>query len=183
MAIDELFSELSGHMIKGLMIHDQMSDYYDFLSLRGYKRCHEWHYMKEMSDYRRLHRYVINHYGKLIEEKRIDDPEAIPSSWYRYSRDEVDASTKRSAVRTGIEKWVAWEKETKALYQRAYKELMDMKEEAMAIFLQDYIEDVDCELKWAERKAKELADVDYSLAYIIGEQKRLHDKYKRKMEW
>ena len=183
MAIDEIFTELSGHMIKGLMIHDQMSDFYDYLSLRGYKRCHEWHYMKEMSGYRRLHRYVINHYGKLIEEKRIDDPEVIPSSWYRYSRNEVDANTKRNAVRTGIEKWVSWEKETKALYQKAYRELMDMKEEAMAIFLQDYIEDVDCELKWAERKAIELADVDYSLAFILGEQKRLHDKYKRKMEW
>ena len=40
MTVDEIFSKLSGHMIKGLMIHDQMSDYYDFLSLRGYKRCH-----------------------------------------------------------------------------------------------------------------------------------------------
>lgn len=183
MTIDEIFTELSGHMIKGLMIHDQMSDYYDFLSLRGYKRCHEYHYHKEMCGYRKLHRYAINHHGKLIEEKRIEDPEAIPSSWYRYNRSEVDASTKRNAVRTGIEKWVAWEKETKDLYQRMYKELMNMGEEAVAIFLQEYIEDVDCELKWAERKAIELADVDYSLAFIIGEQKRLHDKYKDKMAW
>ena len=136
-----------------------------------------------MCGYRKLHRYFINHYGKLIEEKRIDDPEAIPSSWYRYNRKEVDASTKRTAVKTGIEKWVAWEKETKELYQRMYRELMNMKEEAAAIFLQEFIEDVDCELKWAERKAIELDTIDYSLAYIIGEQKRLHDKYKRKMSW
>ena len=183
MTIDEIFTELSGHMIKGLMIHDQMSDYYDFLSLRGYKRCHEYHYKREMCDYRRLHRYVINHYGKLIEEKRIDDPEAIPSSWYRYKRDEVDAGTKRTAVKNGIEKWVAWEKETKSLYQMAYRELMALKEEAAAIFIQHYIEAVDCELKWAERKAIELETVDYNLAFIIGEQKRLHDKYKRKMKW
>ena len=183
MTIDEVFTELSGHMIKGLMIHDQMSDYYDFLSLRGYKRCHEYHYKKEMSDYRRLHRYVINHYGKLIEEKRIDNPESIPSSWYRYNRSEVDASTKRTAVKNGIEKWVSWEKETKDLYQRMYRELMSMKEEATALFLQEYIKDVDCELKWAERKAIELSDTDYSLAFILGEQKHLHDKYKRKMEW
>ena len=183
MTAEETFTALSGHMIKGLMIHDQMADYYDFLSLRGYKRCHEYHYQKEMSGYRRLHRYFINHYGKLIEEKRIEDPEAIPSSWYRYTRKEVDVSTKRTAVKTGIEKWVAWEKEAKALYQQAYQDLMEAKEEAAAIFLQDYIKDVDCELKWAERKALELEAVDYSLGYIMGEQKRLHDKYKRKMAW
>ena len=77
----------------------------------------------------------------------------------------------------------AWEKETKSLYQMAYRELMALKEEAAAIFIQHYIEAVDCELKWAERKAIELETVDYNLAFIIGEQKRLHDKYKRKMKW
>ena len=183
MTVDEIFTELSGHMIKGLMIHDQMADYYDFLSLRGYKRAHEYHYKKEMCAYRRLHRYVIDHYGKLIEEKRIEDPEIIPQSWYRYKRDEVDAATKRNAVKNGIEKWVAWEKETKALYQMAYRELMAANENAAAIFMQKFIADVDCELKWAERKAIELNSVDYSLAFIIGEQKHIHDKYKGKMKW
>ena len=65
----------------------------------------------------------------------------------------------------------------------AYRELMTLKEEAAAIFLQEFIEDVDCELKWAERKSIELSDVDYNLGFILGEQKRLHDKYKRKMSW
>ena len=183
MTVDEIFSKLSGHMIKGLMIHDQMSDYYDFLSLRGYKRCHEYHYKKEMCGYRKLHRYFINHYGKLIEEERIEDPEAIPSSWYRYTRKEVDANTKRSAVRAGIDKWVSWEKETKDLYQMAYRELMAINEEAAALLIEEFIRDVDCELKYAERKSLDLESVDYNLAYIIGEQTRLHDKYKRKMKW
>ena len=183
MTVDEIFSELSAHMIKGLMIHDQMADYYDFLSLCGYKRAHEYHYKKEMCTYRKLHRYYINHFGKLIDEKRIDNPETIPSSWYRYTRNEVDANTKRTAVKNGIEKWVAWEKETKALYQMAYRELMQAKEEAAAIFLQECIKAVDCELKYAERKAIELNTVDYSLAYIISEQKHIHDKYKGKMKW
>lgn len=183
MTVDELFSSLSSHMIKGLMLHDQMSDYYDFLSLRGYKRCHECHYKTEMRGYRKLHRYFINHYGKLIEEGRVDDPQAIPSSWYRYTRKEVDANTKRSAVRTGVEKWIAWEKETKSKYEDAYRELVNMGEEAAAIFMQDYIKSVDCELKMAERKALDLEAVDYSLGFIVGEQTRIHDKYKRKMKW
>ena len=183
MTVEEIFSEMSGHMIKGLMFHDQMSDYYDFLSLRGYKRCHEWHYKTEMCGYRKLHRYAINHFGKLIEEKRVEDPEAIPQSWYRYNRNEVDAGTKRNAVKAGVEKWVSWEKETKALYERMYRELVGLGEDAAAIFVQKYIEDVDCELKWAERKAIELADVDYNLGFVVGEQTRLHDKYKRKMKW
>ena len=183
MTTDEIFSELSAHMIKGMMIHDQMANYYDFLSLRGYKRCHEYHFKKETCGYRRINRYYINHFGRLIAEKKVEDPEAIPSSWYRYSRKEVDANTKRSAVRTAIEKWVVWEKETKTLYQSAVKDLRDNGDEAAALFIEEYVKDVDCELKYAERKALDLDAVDYSLAYIIGEQTHIHDKYKRKMKW
>lgn len=180
MTVEETFSELSAHMIKGLMIHDQMADYYDFLSLSGYKRAHEYHYKKEMCSYRKLHRYFINHFGRLIEERRIEDPEIIPSSWLRYTRKEVDAGTKRNAVKNAIEKWVSWEKETKALFEKSFRDLSAANETAAAIFIQDFIKDVDCELKFAERKQLELEAVDYSLAFIISEQKRLHDKYKRK---
>lgn len=33
MTLDEIFSELSAHFIKGLMFHDQMSNYFDFLHM------------------------------------------------------------------------------------------------------------------------------------------------------
>lgn len=183
MTTDEIFSELSAHQVKGLMIHDQMSDYYNFLSLKGYGSCHEYHYYKEMCDYRKLHDYFINRSGKLVEERKIENPEVIPSSWYRYTQKEVDANTKRTAVKNGMDRWVIWEKETKALYQKAYRELVELKEEAMAIFLQEFIEDVSCELSWAEHKAIELETLDYDLSYIIGEQTRLYDKYKEKIKW
>ena len=182
MTVEEIFSLLSAHQIKNLMSHDQMADYYDFLSLRGYKRAHEYHYKKEMKGYRKLHRYFINHYGKLIEERQIDNPQNIPSSWFSYSRKDVDINTKKSAVKSGIEKWIAWERETKDKYEDAFHELLEMGEEASAIFIQDYIRDVDCELKYAERKALDLSAVDYNLGYIIGEQTKLHDKYKKKMK-
>lgn len=181
MTVDEVFKELSSHMIKGIMIHEQMSDYYDFLNLHGYKRCHEYHGRCEMKNMRKLHRYFINHYNKLIEEENIDNPNLIPSSWYRYTRQEVDTNTKKSAVRTGIEKWVAWEKETKDLYERMYIELLDMGEAAAANKVACFVHDVDCELKWAQRKHIDLVTADYDIGYILGEQDYLHDWYKKRM--
>ncbi len=35
MTIEEIFSEISKHMIEGIMIHAQMADYYNFLGLKG----------------------------------------------------------------------------------------------------------------------------------------------------
>ena len=182
MEVSEIYKTLSSHMVKGVMIHEQMSDYYDFLNLHGYKRCHEYHAKKEFRAMRKLHRYFINHFNKLIEEEIIENPDVIPSSWYRYSRQEVDANTKRNAVKSGIEKWVAWESETKDLYEKMHKELMEIGEVAAANKLSCYIHDTDCELKWAQRKHIDLLTSDYSIGYILGEQDHLHDWYKRKMK-
>lgn len=182
MTKEEIIGKLSSYMLKGIMIHEQLSDYYDFLSLHGYKRCHEYHMYKEMKMYRKLHRYFIDTYNMLIEEDAFENPDIIPNTWYRYKRQEVDANTKRSAVKTGIERWVSWEQETKAMFETMYEELMAINEVSAAQMLGKLLCDVDKELKWAERKHIDLVMVDYNISYILGEQERLHDWYKERMK-
>lgn len=183
MNAEEIYSELSAHFIKGMMAHDQFSDMYDFLSLRGYKRFHEYQFKKDSCAYKKIHRFYINHYNRLIIEKEVSDPALIPASWYRYIRQEVDASTKKSAVKTAIEKWIDWEKDTKTKLTTAYKGLIDADDVCGAEMVKELLYDVSHELKMAERKKLDLEAMDYSLAYIIGEQTHIHDKYKRKMKW
>ena len=181
MSVDEIFTALSSHMTKGVMFHVQMSDYYDFLNLRGYKRCHQYRAKCEMKHLHKLHKYYINHYNRLIEEEPIQNPDVIPSSWYRYTRQDVDANTKRSAVKNGIEKWVSWETETKDLYEKMFKELMDLGEVSTANRMCCYIKGVDDELKWAERTHIDLLAADYDIEYILGKQDYLHDMYKERI--
>ena len=181
MTVEEIFRTVSTHMIKGVMVHEQLADYYDFLNLHGYKRCHEYHMHKEMKSLRKLHRYFINHFNRLIEEEQFDNPDVIPSSWYRYTRQEVDVNTKRNAVKSGIEKWVAWEEDTKKLYAKMYTELMTIGEVSAAEKIGCFLSDVDCELKMAQRYHIDLVTSDYSISYILGHQKHKHDYYLRKM--
>ena len=154
MAYSEIFSDLSAHFIKGMMVHDQMANYYDFLSLKGYKRCHEYHFKKESCSYRKLNRFFINHYNKLIMEKSVSDPNIIPESWYRYSRDEIDVQTKKNAVKNGLEQWIRWETETLTKLQQAQLDLYDDGEVASALFINKFIKNVECELKDAKKKQK-----------------------------
>lgn len=182
MDVSEIYTKLSAHMIEGIMFHEKMANYYDFLCLRGYKRAHEYHMAKESKAFRKLNRYYINHFDRLIEETAVPEPDVIPASWYRYTRHDVDMNTKRQAVKNGIEKWVAWEEETKELYQEMYLELMDKRYVAAAEELACCIRAVDEELKHAYRKHIYLESVDYSMESIYFEQTELHDKYKCKME-
>ena len=182
MTVDEIFGKISAHMIKGMMVHEQMADYYDFLNLRGYKRCHEYHYFKESAAFRKLSRYYINHFNKLVPEMPVDDPKVIPSSWRQYKRQDVDANTKKNAVKDGIDMWVSWEKSTKEMYEEMYKQLIDQDEIAAADHIGHLIADVDRELKNAERKHLDLKSSDYSMSVIISEQDFIHDKCKKRMK-
>lgn len=182
MLVSEVYSKLVAHQIKGLMVHEQLAEYYDFLGLRGYKRCHEYHYFLENKTLRKTIRYYINHHNMLVPKIEIKDPKIIPDSWYKYSRYDVDISTKRSAIKNGMEVWKEWEIETKDFYETMFNELCEIGEVASANFVNCLIEDVDCELKYVERYCLNLKATDYDLAIIIPEQDCIHEKYKKKME-
>lgn len=62
-----------------------------------------------------------------------------------------------------------------------YKELVDIGEIA-AEKIACYICDVDCELKYAERKHLDLESINYDLPTIVIEQHDLHEKYRQKLE-
>lgn len=181
MNVDEIFMKLSEHAIRGVMFHENMTDYFDFLNLHGYKRMSEYHACCEMKGMRKLHTYYLNHYNKLIKESKFEGGGVIPEKWYQHTRQDVDMNTKRSAVKEGFTKWRDWEKETKKLYSDMYKELTELGEIASAMKVAEYVEDVDKELKWVERKLIELQSTDYSIQFIIDEQQFYHEFYKKKM--
>jgi hypothetical protein len=112
----------------------------------------------------------------------VSDPKIIPDSWYKYTRQDVDSATKKTAVKNGLQVWVDWEKETKKLYEESYKELFDLGEIAAAMKIKELVCDVDCELKKAERYQLDKKAVDYDMITIMSEQEEFHHHYKEKAE-
>lgn len=182
MTVDEIYSKLAQHMTEGIMLHEQLANYYDFLGLRGYKRCHEYHFLKEICSYRSLCRYYINHHNTLIPYLPVKSPKIIPENWQKFTRQDVDAATKKNAVKNGFTVWESWERETKKLYEQMYKELTELDEIAFAEEIRKFVLDSDKELKNAEREALRLKAMDFDMPTIICEQKEIHDRYKKKEE-
>ena len=182
MTYEEIFSNISAHMIKGIMFHAQMADYFDFLGLKGYKRLHEYHYFDESIMFRKLSRYYINNCSRLIDEQAAENPHSIPESWHRYQREDVDVNTKRSATKTAFQSWVDWENGTLKMYEKAYTELIELGEIALAMFIKAYMCDVEKELKCARRMNLDLKSIDYDMSVIVHKQEKIHEKYKEKTE-
>ena len=144
--MEEIFAKLKAHMLEGMVFHDEMSRYYDFLSLCDYRDEHKKRYEEETKGYQRLCEYYMHHYNKLLPNLPMNRPDEIPDSWYMYKRQDVDTNTRKNAVRSGMQKWVEWESETKDLYEEMCGELLNNGEIASACFISKYITDVDHEL-------------------------------------
>ena len=184
MTIEEIGGLIAQKMLQGTMIHQQLINYYNFLGLKGYQKCHEYHYYEESCAYIDFMSYFINYYNKFLPKYSFDSltaPSIIPQNWYGYKRQDVDTNTKRNAVKNGLQKWISWEKEVKHFLQETYTQLINMNEIDLAIHLQKNIESVSEEIKHAELKYLEIKATDFDMTLIVSEQECLKKKYKQKI--
>lgn len=175
MTIEDVFAKLSTHLLEGLMFHNQLSQYYDFLGLTEYSRCHKEHFLQETTEFLNLSDYYVNCYNKLIPMAETSNPDVIPENWYEYSRQDVDPSTLKSAVKNGVSKWVEWEKSTKKLYEQMYQELSNLGEIHSANFVLTLIQNVSREILTAEAKQHRLSLVNFDISEIVAENGHYRD--------
>lgn len=178
---ESIFSEINARMIAALMFHDQMSDYFDFLGMKGYKRLHEYQYFSESMERKKINQYYINHHNKLIPNTYSGQVSMIPENWQTANRISVGKSTKQKGIEDGFNQYHEWESETKGLYEHYSSRLREMGAVADAIMVEKLVEDVDNELKKLEKIIVDLISSGYDMVYITESQQRIHDKYKAKM--
>lgn len=146
MTVSEVFTKIIKHQIKGIMVHEQLIEYFLFLGDTDNAYRQKCHYKSESRKYIHTMMYYTQHYNKLINIGQLENPDIIPESWYRYERKDVDTSTRKNGIENGLETWKEWEEETKKLYESLYPELISLNEIASAYELTDMIMDVTKEL-------------------------------------
>lgn len=180
-SVESIFAEINARMIAALMFHDQMSDYFDFLGMKGYKRLHEYQYFSESMERKKLNQYYINHHNKLIPDTYSGQVSVIPENWKSANRISVGKSTKQKGIEDGFNQYHEWESETKSLYEHYSSRLREMGAVADAIMVEKLVEDVNSELKKLERIIVDLISSGYDMVYITESQQRIHNKYKAKL--
>lgn len=180
-SVEAIFSEINARMIAALMFHDQMSDYFDFLGMKGYKKLHEYQYFAESLERKKLNQYYINHHSKLIPDTYSGQVAMIPENWQSANRISVGKSTKQKGIEDGFNQYREWELDTKNLYEHYSSRLREMGAVADAIVVEKLVEDVDNELKKLERIIIDLISSGYDMVYITESQQEIRNKYKAKM--
>lgn len=83
----------------------------------------------------KLQKFYINTYSKILKQQPLQYESFIPTNIYGRSSQDVAANMVRQCVKSVAEKWVAWETETKELYEEMYIELMNQSEVQAALFI------------------------------------------------
>lgn len=180
MTVSEIFEKISTRQIEGMMLHNDMANYYDFLGLKGYKRMHEYHYLCESIGSRKTNRYFINNYDMMIKPVPVNSESHIPMIWFDYSRIDVEPDSKREAVKSSVDKWINWKHETMRHYEQLFAELMTINEVEASFYVHKLAKDARKELKYAKRLRICLKSVGYDLDAIIESQNELHEYFKCK---
>lgn len=201
--VQQLYSELINRMKQGVEMHEQLADYYGFLNLPGYQKCHEYQMLCELLTYRKAKDMYMREYNQLVPPTNMTNnsmsnmtnmsnnnnnnpnynnyANVIPQQWYQHTRYDVDASTKRNAVRDGFKRWIEYEKETKQFLTDMTKRLEQADEREAARKMDYLVEHVDKEIQHAEEKMMALENSGYDMNYILQEQEPLKAKYARKI--
>ena len=182
MDIQKLFNQIINHMLEGMMVHEQLANYFNFLALEGYKCCHNYHYIEESSSYRRIQQYYIDHYNRILPEPQPSIIKVIPPNWYDITRQDISVNAKKEGIQKGILAWRNWEYETKKLYEQTYNQLINLGEIAGADKIRKLIIDVDNELAEVEQIQLEVLSINFDLTVIIPEQKALQKEYSKKIK-
>lgn len=176
----EIFSCILTRQVYALMFHDQMSSYFDFLGLNGFKRMHEYQYLHESVTFRKIQRYYINRHNELIEPHHVENPEAIPSEWMKHTRNEVTPQIKMRSIKEAFLEYRDWEKESEECLSEYAKELYEKGSVIDSEYVMELAEDVCSELKRIDKMILKLSGVEYDMSYVEEIQDKLHEKYKKK---
>jgi len=201
--LQQLYSELIDKMKQGVEMHEQLADYYGFLNLPGYQKCHEYHMLCELLTYRKAKDMYMREYNQLIQPANMfanmnnnmnnnsmnkmnnnsndNYANVIPQNWYTHTRYDVDASTKRNGVRDGFKRWIDYEKDTKQYLIEMAKKLEQMEEREAARKLDYLIDAVEKEIEAGSEKMMALENAGYDMNYILQQQDHLKEKYANKI--
>lgn len=179
--LHEVFGIVVARMTEALMLHDDMSNMYDFLNLRGYKRVHETQFFKEAVSRKKFIRFVLNHYSFIPKKNEVKRINIIPHDWYNYERKDVSTQIRKQAVEHSFGQYMEWERESKEIYEACAKRLYELGELDAYCYMLEIVKCVGNELKELERMLLSLKSVSFDILYIESEQEKIHDKYREEL--
>lgn len=181
MTAAEIFSKINSTQLTGVMFHNDMISYFEFLSLKGFSMIQKYQYFSENVEMQNVSNYFMRHYNTFIPNSDVKQLNVIPNDWKNYVRFDVDKNTREKSVKRAFDEWRKWEHNAKKVYEKAYVDLISIEEISAANFVLDLVMDVNGEIARIEDMILELQSVSYDSVAIRDMQHPLFEEYREKV--
>ena len=173
MALHDIFSKLSDRMVGAMMTHTQLTELFTFIDLMPDAKRQKKQFHEESDGLFELEKYAAQHHNLLITSSNPPQVDILNLGMLKQPNDELSPDNKIYLIQYAMKEWIGWEKESKIIYEDAYRSLVDMSEIAAADFVLRYVKDVDKELRNAELLYRARDAIDWDLPTIYDKQARL----------
>ena len=174
MTTHNVFTKLANRMVGAMMIHTQLTELFNFIDLKSDAKRQKKQLHEESDGLLKLEKYVAQHHHMLITSNNPPQVDILNIGILKQHNDELSPDNKIYLIQYAMKEWIEWEKESKIMYEDAYRNLVDMSEIATADFVLQYVRDVDKELRDAELLYRVRDAIDWDLATIYDKQARLN---------
>lgn len=93
----------------------------------------------------------------------------------------MDVNTRRNAVKSGLEKYIRWEKDTKKFLEDMCTQAIQQGFIGISMQIKKYIKSVEQEIKHANKTYLEIKSTEYDMPTIVSKQDYLIKKYCKKL--
>lgn len=169
----EIFKKLSNRMVGAMMIHTQLTELFNFIDLESDAKRQKKQLHEETDGLLKLEKYAAQHHHILITSDNPPQVDILNLGMLKQPNDELSPDNKIYLIQYALKEWIEWEKESKIMYEDAYRHLVDMSEIAAAEFVLRFVKDVDKELRDAELLYRVRDAIDWDLPTIYDKQARL----------
>lgn len=173
MTLHEIFTTLFNRMVGAMMIHTQLTQLFTFVDLLPDARRQEQQLQEETHGLTELNKYYSQHHHVFLNADNPPQVDILNLGVFKKSSKELTPEDRMNLIQYGTKEWVEWERQSKMIYEDAYRNLIDLSEIASAEFIMRYVRDVDQELKDAERLYKVREGINWDLPTIYDKQARL----------
>lgn len=173
MTTHNIFTKLANRMVGAMMVHTQLTELFNFIDLKSDAKRQKKQLHEETDGLLKLEKYAAQHHHILTTSNNPPQVDILNLSMLKQQNDELSPDNKIYLIQYAIKEWIEWERESKIIYEDAYRNLVDMSEIAAADFVLQYVRDVDKELRDAELLYRVRDAIDWDLATIYDEQARL----------
>lgn len=152
------------------MTHTQLTELFNFIDLETDAKRQKNQLHEETDGLLKLEKYAAQHHHVLITSDDPPQVDILNLSMLKQPNDKLSPDDKVYLIQYAMKEWIEWEKESKIIYEDAYRSLVEISEIAAADFVLRYVKNVDKELRDAELLYRVRDAIDWDLPTIYDNQ-------------